>query len=192
MTVPSYPLFSLSLSAFRVMDLDNPPASASQVALSIGTYQGSYVKVAFWRVVSQVWFLLLQSLRPPAPMPSAGVCSCITLVQTFISACWLGTQMLLVQTDTSMLLYTPRTETGSCYVSLAGLGLCASQVNFKLMAVLLPLASSAGTMACATVLGLWCLSFLVSGKVWTALTACFSNPGVMPFPLWPVVYSPRH
>lgn len=100
--------------------------------------------------------------------------------------------MLLVQTDTSMLLYTPRTETGPCYVFLAGLGLCASQVNFKLVAVLLPLASSAGTMACATALGLWCLPFLVSGKVLTALTACFPNPGVMPFPLWPVVYSLRH
>lgn len=84
-TAPSYPLIpSFSLPAFRFMDLNNSPASASQEALSIGTYQGSYFKVAFWRVVSQVWFLLLQTSRPPALLPSAGVCLCITLVQSFM------------------------------------------------------------------------------------------------------------
>lgn len=143
-SVHAHPLFPSSfLPAFRIMDLNNPAASASQVSPRIGQSRAPTLK-GFWRIVSQVWSLLLQIPRLPVLVPSAGVCSCITLVQPFLLNPDLHLRLLahvllvpgererlLVQTDTSTLLYIPRTETDSCYISLAGLGLCASQVNFK-------------------------------------------------------------
>lgn len=134
-TAPSYPLIpSFSPPAFRFMDLNNSPASASQEALSIGTYQGSYFKVAFWRVVSGL-VSPSTDLRATSSLAFSWCLFVHNSGSVIYAECWpsslpaglllfspWGQRCSLFRLTSACFSVYSTAETGSCYISLAGLG----------------------------------------------------------------------